>query len=382
MPGRRERLASLLLAGGLWTVLIAGALEALLFNGGFVLARLRSPSFVMPADFICFRMNAALIQGYHFSLAEIQRQGCVNLYPPPFLLLTAPLIWLSPKWAVISWSLFGIALISVAGRVAGYCWRAIAMGLLSPPSLYCLTTGQTGEIMSGLLLLSLALAEANPVLAGIAAGCMAVKPQFALLLPVCFMAARRWRAVIAAALTALTIGMASIAIFGFAPWRDFVQTGMPMARTILEWSWPKDVQIIMISVFIMMRSLGAGLTLAYAVQTAAALGAVAAAWAVWRPQARLEMPTRLLITLCLVPLATPYGYLYDIPGLALALAAAFVNDRQRYLAPVALFWFVTGFYMYIAIIGFVAGGILLALLAIGVWSWSTKRPAAALPAEG
>lgn len=76
---------------------------------------------------------------------------------------------------------------------------------------------------------------------------------------------------------------------------------------------------------------------------------------------------RVLLTLCLMPLATPYGYIYDIPGIALALAAAFVTAPRQFFAPLAWLWFVTGMYILISMVSFVTGGMFMALLVVHLW---------------
>jgi hypothetical protein len=77
---------------------------------------------------------------------------------------------------------------------------------------------------------------------------------------------------------------------------------------------------------------------------------------------------RLLLTLCLVPIATPYAYLYDIPGIALALASYAVLRKGWTLLPLSLFWAVSALYILISMVSFLTGGILLVLLVVYLWS--------------
>lgn len=106
--------------------MLAGELVALRYYGAPLLARFEPLSFAMPSDLACFRTNAALALGYHLSPAAISASSCAFMYPPPFFLLTAPLAWAGARWAFMLWSLFGVALLTLAARTAKFSWRAAA----------------------------------------------------------------------------------------------------------------------------------------------------------------------------------------------------------------------------------------------------------------
>lgn len=356
-------------------ILCAGELIAYVFYGRALWSHFTHTPFAAPYDLACFSLNTAAALHHTLPPAASAAGSCPFMYPPPFFLLTAPLGWFSPLWAYLLWSLAGMLALALAARAAKLSWAAIGLGLVSPPALYCLQAGQTGEIISALLLLCLALAETNPVIAGIATGCLLVKPQFALLLPVCFLAAGNWRAIIAAGLSTSVVALFSVWVFGAASWQHFLADGVPVAHAVLERPWPVAYQGIMISVFMTLRSLGANLPLAYAVQFAATLGAAVAAWYLWRPRTQVEPLMRLLLTLCLVPLATPYAYIYDIPGIALVLAAPVLRRRGQYLVPLALFWLITASYILIAMFSFLTGGVFLVLLVARLWPQKEKAAA-------
>lgn len=368
MAGKRSLPARLGLPAriGLWLVLLAGELAALKYYGGVFWAHIAHPPFTMPSDLACFRMHAALAQGIVLPPAQLAGAACAYMYPPPFLLLTAPLPWMGPGAAYAAWSIFGAALLALGARAAKFSWRAIALGLVSPPGLFCLMAGQTGEVISGLLLLALALPGRAPVPAGIAAACVIVKPQFAVLLPVCFLAARNWRLMGSAALTAVLLCLLSLAAFGAEPWRQFLFHGVAAAHARLGWAWPDKSQTIELSPFIMFRSLGAGVNSSYMLQGAVTLCTVIAAWRLWRPEAGTAPGPRAGLSLCLVALASPYGYIYDIPGIAAALAALVLAGADDLLALLAVLWLITGFYIFISALSFVTGALYLAILAIAL----------------
>jgi hypothetical protein len=352
----------------LWLLIVVAELVALAIYGNIFRGHFAHASFNLPSDLNCFRANGAIALGRTPALVIGASQPCAFMYPPSFLLLAAPLAWLSPSLAYLLWSAGGIAVLIFAAQAAKLSWPAIGMGLISPPSLYCLAVGQTGEIISCLLLLSVSLAATSPVLAGIAAGCLVIKPQFAILLPVCFLASRNWRALSAALITTAAICLLSAEVFGLAFWQHFFMVETLTAHTVLNEPWPQPYQGIMISIFMMVRSLNCNLRFAYVLQTFATLVVIVTSWYLWRPQARVERQMRLLLTLCLVPIATPYAYLYDIPGIALALASYAVLRKGWTLLPLSLFWAVSALYILISMVSFLTGGILLVLLVVYLWS--------------
>jgi len=348
-------------------MVVAAELAAIFIYGRIIVGHFQRHGFILPSDLSDFRTNADVALGLQPPLTDAAAGVTPYMYPPPFLFLAAPLAWLSPFWAYMLWNVFGLATLTLAGRTAKFPWSAIALCLIAPSLLYCVAIGQTGLIVSSLLIFSMVLLKTNPILAGIAAGCVIIKPQFAILMPVCFLASRSWRALATAALTGGALCVLSLCIFGFASWQYFLAVGVPMAHYTLTRAWPVCFQSIMVSPFIMLRSLGAGLGPAYGLQCASTLTAAAVNWHLWRPDSRVKIPTRMLLTLCLIPLATPYAYIYDLPGLTLALASEVMRRQVQLVVPLALFWVITALYIIISMVSFAVGGILLALLAVYLW---------------
>jgi Glycosyltransferase family 87 len=362
----------------LCAAILIAELFALFIDGRLFHGHFAHPSFTLPPDLACFLTNGAGMLGHSLATATTSAKSCAFMYPPPSLLIAAPLSWLPALWTYILWLAASVAFLTAAARAAKFSWTAIGLGLASPPSLYCLTVGQNGEITSALLFLSLGLASTSPVLAGIFAGCLVIKPQFALLLPVCYLASRNWRALGAAVLTTSLLCLLSAGLFGFNAWRLFLSVETSTMRSTLNEPWPQPFQGIMISFFITLRSLGANLPLAYAGQILASLGTAFAAWTLWSSGTKLRSQTRLLLTLCLVPLATPYAFIYDIPGIAFALTAlAEASNWQIRLA--AAFAVLTSFYLLISMVSYETGGALLLILTAYIWSKNTRIIPSASP---
>lgn len=354
----------------LWGLIVVAELVAVITDQEFFRDRFGKGGFELPLDLKCFWANGALAIHHSTASSAMVAKICPFMYPPPFLMLTAPLFWLSPFAVFAVWTAITTVCIVLAGRAINLPWHVIGAGILSPAGLQCVTCGQTGMIISALLLLALGLADTSPFLAGFAAGSLIIKPQFALLLPFCFIASQNWRAFWSAAASTTALCLLSLLLFGPGVWVAFFHDQIGMAAKVLARPWPQPFQHIMISVFILVRSLGARLPVAYAMQSITTIIAVCAASVLWSsPRWRNDPLARLTATLCLVMLATPYAYIYDIPALALALTGYALREKPPLLSPLTVFFLITGFYIWLGVFGFPPiGAGLLVLLLLYVWS--------------
>lgn len=318
----------------------------------------------IPGDLASFRRNAELVTQPFGNAAW---KADFLPYPPPFLLLSVPMSWLPAKEEYLAWTFMGVALLILSARLLKLPWMAIGVGLLSQPTLQCMTMGQTGMFISAALMLSFGLAETQPVIAGIAAGCLIIKPQFGILLPVCFLASRNWRAMVAAAGTVLGLCALPALLFGMGVWRVFFINHIASAQSLITLPWPQGYQYTMVTVFMLLRSLGAGMNLASFVQAVASLCAAAACWWLWRRGANIDRLAQLAATLCLVILATPYAYIYDLPALALALAGCAAMTRWRTIIPLTILSVITSIYVFFSTAWFLPGAIFLFALLLSVW---------------
>lgn len=326
----------------------------------------------IPADLESFRRNAEFATR---SLSNVSGKIDFLPYPPPFLLLSVPMSWLPPKVEFFAWTFAGAALLVYSARLLRLPWLAIGLGLLTQPTLYCMTMGQTGMFVSAGLILSLGLAETQPVIAGIAAGCLIIKPQFGLLLPVCFLASRNWRAMAAAAATVFGLCALPAMLFGFSVWHTFLNHDVATDHSLMAPAWPQGYQYTMVTVFMLLRSLGAGMNLASFVQIVASLGAAGACWWLWRRGANFDRLARLAATLCLVICATPYAYIYDLPALAVALAGCATKPHWRSIIPITILGVFTSIYVFFSAMWFLPGAIVLVSILLLVWPENFVVPA-------
>lgn len=253
-------------------------------------------------------------------------------YPPSMLLLGAPLAALPVFPAYLAWTGVTLALLLVvAGWLGLKGWQGLLL-LAAPPVIFNVLFGQNGALTSSLLLGGLLLAPTRPLLGGLPLGLLTVKPHLGILVPFCLMVAGNYRAVASATVTGLAMVVLSGAVFGWETWPLFFSETNPMMRAILEAPYPQGYQMNAMTVFSLVRSLGAGLGTAYLVQGLFTAVAVAAVIWLWRGAMPVEHDVRVSITGLLALCATPYGYTYD----AIPLAIAVLVLGRRQLVPMLL----------------------------------------------
>ncbi len=253
--------------------------------------------------------RSALAHAYpHLSAGQLTSAPLFTwLYPPATLMLLAPLGRL-PYW--LAYGLWNSAtlllwLTSVRRILPGAASWSVALAL--PGTFLNAMFGQMGFLTAGLLGWGLALLGERPALAGIAFGLLTIKPHFGLLLPLALLCGGHWRAIAAAAVTALALSGASLLIFGPAPWAAFLthagQGGALMEAGGVPWS-------LMPTLFPALRLLGVPSGAAYAAQAAAGMAAAAAvAWS-WRRRTPIGLKASVL---CLATLlALPFAHAYDL----------------------------------------------------------------------
>jgi hypothetical protein len=279
----------------------------------------------------------------HFTVQQaLHGSRAVDLYgwhyPPPFLLIAALLATLPYIPALIAWQAATLGpLIYAAQRFAGRRdgWLFVAS---APVTLICLTHGHNGFLTALLLGSGLWLLDKRPFLAGLLIGGLVYKPQFALVLPIVLLAGRHWRAIGGAALSSLALIALTIVIWGWPVWQAFLDS-LPLTRDIVleqgRTGWEK-----IMSPFAAVRSWGGPVPLAYAVQGAGTLAAIAAAtWLSARARPMLHNAGVAAAVL----IATPYVLDYDYTVLLLAVGFLWKDAQEHGWGPwerslVALAW--------------------------------------------
>jgi hypothetical protein len=239
-------------------------------------------------------------------------------YPPSSLLIVYPLALLPYLQSLAAWLALGLA-----GYLAAL-WRifpkplTLWVGLAFPAVFWTVTHGQTSLLTTSLFCWGLLQLPRRPVVAGILFGALTFKPHLGLLLPVALIAGRHWRAVVAAALTALLSAAASVVFFGAGVWTDFLASTTD-TRSMLEGGMNFGHYYKMQSVFAAARLLSSPMFVAYSLQALVAVAAAAAvAWIWWRPTSDPDMKNAALMAA--TPLSTAFIFDYDLMVLAPAIA--------------------------------------------------------------
>ena len=246
-------------------------------------------------------------------------------YPPTFFLFLAPIAALRYTYAFWAWDI--ITLFGCVGVVYAIVRRpaAIALVLAWPFTAWNFLAGQNGFLTASLLGAALVLLQRRPVLAGVFIGCLTYKPQFGVLLPVALLAARQWRTMASAAITAALLAGASVAVFGSGVWAAFprelvAQTGLYLlADADSDWGYLQTV-------YGLIRTLHGGAAVAWLAQGLTALGLAVVVWLLWRSQVRFSLKAATLSAAALI--ATPYAFAYDMAVIAIP-AAFLVRDQIR-----------------------------------------------------
>ncbi len=246
-------------------------------------------------------------------------------YPPPFLLLTGTFAFL-PFWiAYLPWIIGTIALYLFATRP----FVAPRFALAHPGALVNAIIGQTGFLTSAIFLGGATLVAKRPVLGGAIIGMLVIKPQLAVLFPVALLGSRNWRAIAAAAASAIALLALAAALLGIETYVAFLSMAQQQGAFLStrEWDWGEQA-----SVFAVFRYFGTGRELAFAVQGVFALAAAALTWRAWAS----GHPHRAAILAASALFVPPYLFAYDSLILVLPLAVL-LKDRDRPWLP-AIAW--------------------------------------------
>lgn len=244
-----------------------------------------------------------------------KRYGLTWQYPPTYFLLIAPLALLSYGAGYAAWTGGTILFFFGTLRAAGACWLALFVVLSSPTVFQAAVTGQNGFLTAGLLLAATLLPKRRPVVAGLAAALLTVKPQLGILLPVAFAAAGCWRAFAVAAAGAAALVLAATLAYGVTIWPAFAGGLGGAADHLAAARMPLFKMTTPYAAL-----LYAGLPSAASAVGAAAIAAAAVATTaiVWRRIKDAEL--RAAALLALVFFAAPYGFYYELTIVLAALA--------------------------------------------------------------
>jgi hypothetical protein len=235
-------------------------------------------------------------------------------YPPAYMAFAAPFGLLSFPAALIVWVIVTFAFYMFAARrlLPGSGWLAAAF-----PAVFAnAAIGQNGFLTAGLFMTGLSLLSASPFTAGAVLGCLVIKPQLGILLPVALLAGRNWRAIAGATLSATGIILAGIFVFGTATTIAWMGEAPLIANVTSAglMGWVK-----LASVYAAARQIGLPPQTALAIHGIVAVAAAVMVWNVWR--STRDEGLKIATLAAGSTLMSPYVFYYD----ALILAPAFFS---------------------------------------------------------
>ncbi len=225
-------------------------------------------------------------------------------YPPAYLLLIMPFGLLPFPAGMAAWSLSTLAFyLSAARRVFPKSgWLAVAF-----PAVFAnARMGQNAFVTAGIFMGGLAMLESSPFAAGAVLGCLVIKPQLALLLPVAMIAARQWRAIAGAVISSTGIMVLGFVLFGQEATTAWIHQ-LPLMATVARdglVGWSK-----LGSVYAAARLAGLASGPAILLHALVLMAAAVAVWRIWRSDC--DHGAKVAILSAATLLASPYVFFYD-----------------------------------------------------------------------
>ena len=242
------------------------------------------------------------------NILEMERFGMTWHYPPTYIFFILPLSFLPYVPGYILWTggTFALFLFTLK-KTLNLRWPAILIILCLPVCYNAVITGQNGFITATLLTGAALLPDRRPLVAGLCAGLLAIKPQFAVLLPFAFIAASCWKAFAYAAISTTIIVLASVFAFGFESWIGFFNAVFGVLDGVKGAIYPLHK---MPTVYAALANSGVPSTIAMPLQIMTALLAIAFVFYAWWRVKDTELRAGLLCA-C-VFLCTPFAYFYEM----------------------------------------------------------------------
>ena len=268
------------------------------------------------------------------------------LYPPTMGPLAVLFSFIPLALSFWVWRAATLLIAAICLRYAGLGWLVIIAGLLCPAGITDVLTGQNGALTAGLFISALLCFDTKPRFGGGLAGLLCIKPQVAIALPFILFRSRYRRALLACLLVAAAMILLSIIVGGWTSWISFITISGSISSRVMNAPINK-LAPGGITVLMMARTFHATVSEAWALQAVSSATAGMIVWHIWRAPTSDQIG-RTALTVCLSLLITPYGFLYDLVGFAIAMAAMFARTSNRQKPIFALLWLLSGYVGVIA----------------------------------
>ena len=265
--------------------------------------------------------NIYNVQEHHAALEEVlNRKIPFNLswvYPPTFLLAIVPFSYFSYYLALALWLIitFTLAVYSVYLTLPNH--KSIALLICGFPGvLMNLRWGQNGFLNTAILGFGIYFVESNPIMSGLMFGLMTYKPQLAFFPLLFLLLTKKWKVLRWAILFSTITALASVIIFGYSIWINFINVFVHTSSALLTsvWETTAAIQPTLYSAFRIWGLKG------YALQITMLIIAIIATlcllW-VWKKTNRFSIKGSVLIIG--IFLTMPYYVQYDLMVLSIPL---------------------------------------------------------------
>lgn len=246
-------------------------------------------------------------------------------YPPFFLLIAAALAVLPYGVSVLVWLTATFPLYLMVVRKISDLPLTVLAAAAYPAVAVNMIHGQNGFLSAALLGAGLLWLDKKPVMAGIAMGLLAYKPQFGILLPLVLAVSGRWRVFGVASVTVAALVGLSTLVFGGGIWQAFMDSTSFTRSVVLEGGALAPEK--MLSLFAAFRMWGSSVNVAYMAQAVLALGVATSLVWLWKKPVNQALKSAGLVAAAL--LVTPYALDYDLMILGLGVAWVAVHGRKH-----------------------------------------------------
>lgn len=285
------------------------------------------------------------------------------IYPPPMValgmavahvpLLPGYFLWVALTCGAAIWAL----------RWAGLSWTVVLLGLFGPPTWRGMILGQYAPLAGALVVAGLLTARRAPVAAGLEMALATFKPHLGILVPLVWIAQRRWRAFGIAAASLFGLAALSTVLLGTAVWTAFLHGSRLSDRALLETYFDTGIPANVASVFWMARSFGASISASYIAQMSTAAVAAVVAWIAARRGCDVAATS---VTTCLALLVSPYLWASDL--VCYSIVTAMLVERRRFGALPFFLWVCPGISeIFVVLTGKAILPIFIALTAVLAW---------------
>ena len=280
----------------------------------------------MPAQTELARQEVPAAAGYVY----------VPLYGPQVSLVFAPLARLPYLWALAIWISVNVliyaaccfAIWTTCPNLAGRGWTVLLLAMAFPGFFQLLAWGQSsGLALASFTLAYLALRGQHEFVAGLAIGCLAFKPQWAIAAALVIVLTGRWKVLAGATVSAsLQLG-AGWAYYGTAAMHDYVHA-LSRIADVLPALEPRRYQMHSLRGFwVLLVPHSGAATVLYIVSSVAALTVLLGSW--WkRGPWELQFSALLFGSVLVSPHLTVYDLVVLAPAFLLLTDWAIAHPDQ------------------------------------------------------